>query len=107
MGVGGSVVGSGVGISGAVDDVGVGVGVGVCQLEPGTGLARVGVGEGQGGVLLRDRRALRFTNHCYPKTDMARKDQRQKEAGRTNDIVGFIVKQLVAAFFFFHIHTLS
>ena len=47
------------------------------------------------------------SNHCYPKTDMARKDQRQKEAGRTNDIVGFIVKQLVAAFFFFHIHTLS
>ena len=47
------------------------------------------------------------SNHCYPKTDMARKDQRQKEAGRTNDIVGFIAKQLVAAFFFFHIHTLS
>ena len=47
------------------------------------------------------------SNHCSPKTDMARKDQRQKEAGRTNDIVGFIVKQLVAAFFFFHIHTLS
>ena len=46
-------------------------------------------------------------NHCYPKTDMARKNQRQKEAGRTNDIVGFIVKPLVAAFFFFHIHTLS
>ena len=47
------------------------------------------------------------SNHCSPKTDIARKDQRQKEAGRTNDIVGFIVKQLVAAFFFFHIHTLS
>ena len=47
------------------------------------------------------------SNHFYPKTDMARKDQRKKEAGRTNDIVGFIVKQLVAAFFFFHIHTLS
>ena len=36
-----------------------------------------------------------------------RKDQRQKEAGRTNDIVGFIVKQLVAAFCFFHIYSLS
>ena len=47
------------------------------------------------------------SNHCYPKTDMARKDQRQKEAGRTNDIVGFIVKQLVAAFCFFHIYSLS
>ena len=46
-------------------------------------------------------------NHCYPKTDMARKDQRQKEAGRTNDIVDFIVKPLVAAFFFFHIYSLS
>ena len=47
------------------------------------------------------------SNHCYPKTDMTRKDQRQKEAGRTNVIVGFIVKQLVAAFCFFHIYSLS
>lgn len=47
------------------------------------------------------------SNHCYPKTDMVSKAQRQKEAGRTDDIVGFIVKQLVLAFCFFHIHSLS
>ena len=63
---------------------------------------KIGITEKAGQDLGRQN-----SNHCYPKTDMARKDQRQKEAGRTNDIVGFIVKQLVAAFFFFHIHTLS
>ena len=69
--------------------------------------------ENRGAEISRDKTAIGITekagqdlgrqnsNHCYPKTDMARKEQRQKEAGRTNDIVGFIVKQLVAAFFFF------
>ncbi len=58
----------------------------------------IGITEKAGQDLSRQN-----SNQCYPKTDMARKDQRQKEAGRTNDIV----KQLVAAFFFFYIHTLS
>jgi hypothetical protein len=61
------------------------------------------------GIIEKARQDLdcQNSNHCYPKTDMVRKAQRQKEAGRTDDIVGFIVKQLVLAFCFFYIHSLS